>query len=224
MEDETKPLIVQSDGTIFLEVDKDLDHMCRDLLSGFCELIKSPEHVHTYKITPLAIWNAASSMISLEGILGSIRQYSRYEMPQNVVSNITDWYSRYGKLRLQKDPENNHSEVILGTIPDSIYLVSDDISLMQELLSRKSIVPYITKQISPNSFQVRSIYRGRLKQSLIKVGYPVEDRVGYLRGDPLDFSLREITLEGKPFSLRHYQKEAIESFLNASGSSMSGII
>lgn len=220
----TKPLIVQSDGTIFLEVDKDPDHACRDLLSGFCELIKSPEHVHTYKITPLAIWNAASSMISLEGILGSLSKYSRYEIPQNVASNITDWYGRYGKLRLQKSPENNESGITLESIPDSIYLVSEDISLVQELLSRKSIVPYITRQISPNSIQVKSIYRGRLKQSLIKIGYPVEDRVGYLKGEPLDFSLREVTLEGKPFSLRHYQREAVESFLNSTGSSMSGII
>ncbi|MHB1471010.1 MAG: helicase-associated domain-containing protein [Thermoplasmataceae archaeon] len=216
-----KPLIVQGDGTIFFEVDKDPDHLCRDRLLRFSELIKSPEHVHTYKITPLAIWNAASSGITLEEIMDVLLQYSKYSIPSNVEINIRDWYSRYGKIKLVRDPEKLEETEHVEKIPDSIYLVSGDSVVIQELLSRKSVAQYVTSRISPSCIELRSIYRGRLKQALIKVGYPVEDRVGYLPGDPMDFDLRKVTLKGEELSIRPYQKEAVESFVHGS---KSGII
>ena len=94
-----KPLIVQGDGTIFFEVDKDPDHLCRDRLLRFSELIKSPEHVHTYKITPLAIWNAASSGITLEEIMDVLLQYSKYSIPSNVEINIREEKGNPGQMK-----------------------------------------------------------------------------------------------------------------------------
>jgi len=218
---ENKPLIVQGDGTIFLEVDNDPDHLCRDSLAQFSELVKSPEHVHTYKITPLAIWNAASSRIYLDNILGSLSKYSKYPVPSNIEYNIQDWYSRYGKIKLVRDPNSNHTSEHVETIPDSIYLVSPDTMVIQEIMSRKSVSQYIKSMISPTCLELRSIYRGRLKQALIKTGYPVEDMVGYLPGDPIDFDLRSTTLKGKQLFIRNYQEEAVVSFVNGN---KSGII
>jgi DNA excision repair protein ERCC-3 len=216
-----KPLIVQGDGTIFLEVDKDPDHSCRDNLLRFSELVKSPEHVHTYKITPLAIWNAASSQISIENIINVLSQYSKYSIPTNIETNIRDWYSRYGKIRLVRDPQFMDATDHVETIPDSIFITSQDTIVIQEIMSRKSISRFIKSQVSPTTLELRSIYRGRLKQALIKVGYPVEDLVGYLPGDHIDFDLRTTTLKGKELSIRPYQKEAVESFIHGN---RSGII
>ena len=221
MPSDQKPLIVQGDGTIFLEVDKDPDHSCRDRLLRFSELVKSPEHVHTYKITPLAIWNAASSKISLDEILGVLSQYSKYSIPSNVEANIHDWYSRYGKIKLIRNTQNDEASEHIEKIPDSIFLVSEDTIVIQELMSRKSVSQYITTRLSETSLELRSIYRGRLKQALIKIGYPVDDRVGYLQGDPIDFDLRTTTLKGKDLTIRPYQKEAVESFVHGN---KSGII
>ena len=216
-----KPLIVQGDGTIFLEVDKDPDHSCRDSLLRFSELVKSPEHVHTYKITPLAVWNAASSHISIDSIISVLSQYSKYSIPTNIESNIRDWYSRYGKIKLIRDPKFTDTTDHVETIPDSIFLTSQDTMVIQEIMSRKSISQFIKSSISPTTLELRSIYRGRLKQALIKVGYPVEDLVGYLPGDPIDFDLRTTTLKGKELRIRQYQKEAVESFVHGN---RSGII
>ena len=104
MSAEQKPLIVQGDGTIFLEVEHDPDHLCRDSILRFSELIKSPEHVHTYRITPLAIWNAASSRISLDDIMNVLIKYSKYSIPPNIEINIRDWYSRYCKKEFDDPP------------------------------------------------------------------------------------------------------------------------
>lgn len=206
-----KPLIVQGDGTIFLEVDKDANHTCRDELLRFSELVKSPEHIHTYRVTPLAVWNAASSGVKLEQIVNTLRRYSQYDLPQNVLVNINDWYNRYGKLRLVRD-HGKISQPDANNLPGIIYLESEDVRTVEEIMSRKNISVYVNRRISDTCLEIRSIYRGRLKQSLIKIGYPVEDRVGYIPGDPIDFNLRSITVSGNPFTLRRYQHEAVESF------------
>lgn len=213
-----KPLIVQGDGIIFLEVDNDPDHSCRDSILKFSELIKSPEHIHTYKITPLAIWNAASSGIELSEILGSLSKYSKYPVPPNIDSNIRDWFTRYGKIKLFRDisamPSGDHIE----KIPEFIYLVSEDSTVIKELMSHKTVANYIHSMTSPTSLEFSSIYRGRLKQTLIKIGYPVEDLVGYVPGDSIDFSLRSTTTKGKDLMVRPYQKEAVESYIHGNKS------
>ena len=145
-------------------------------------------------------------------------------MPQNVVANVRDWYGRYGKVRLQRYPEVAEGSGKTGSMPDLIYLVSDDAFVIQEILSRKSISPFIRRIVSGNCLEIVSIFRGRLKQALIKVGYPVDDRVGYLQGDLLNFSLRSVTMSGKKFSIRPYQADAVSSFIQGEMANMSGVV
>src|SRR6478609_5859195 len=98
----SKPMIIQGDGTILLEVYSDSYSECRDWLSRFAELVKTPEHIHTYKITPIAIWNAAASGLKSQKVLEILLKYSKYPIPQNIVADIQEWFSRYGKLKLEK--------------------------------------------------------------------------------------------------------------------------
>ena len=216
----SKPLVVQGDGTIFLEVESDPDRSCRDKISRFAELIKSPEHIHTYRITPLAVWNAASTGISLDEMIDTLSSNSKYEVPGNILHNIQDWYRRYGRVRLVKMPPDR----ITNFDPEYIYLISDDRIVLQEIANRKAIQNFLDGWEGTNAIRVKSIFRGRLKQALIKVSYPVEDLVGFQPGDPLDFSLADRTSTGEPFSLRSYQREAIESFLSGGDGSRSGVI
>ena len=224
VQEKEKPLIVQGDGTIFLDVDSDSDQECRERLSRFAELVKSPEHIHTYRITPLAIWNAASARVSEEEILTTLRSFSKYEVPGNIQYNIHDWFSRYGKVKLLRSVDVNEYREVNGGIPEFIYLVSEDSVAIQEILNRKAFQLYIDRIETPNALRVKSLFRGRLKQALIKVGYPVEDLVGFLAGDPLEFSLMRQTRDGTPLSLRPYQLEAIHSFMSGGDGSRSGIV
>ena len=224
LDDDHGSIIVQSDGTIFLEVDRDSDHACRDRLVKFAELIKSPEHVHTYRVTPLAIWNAASSTVSLSEIMDALVTNSRYDDPSNVLVNIRDWYSRYGKVRLQKTPLSYRGDELLESMPEYAYLVSEDISVIQEISMRKSLSILLDSRNSPGSISVRTVNRGRLKQLLIKIGFPVEDLIGYLPGDSLDLHLLGTTNSGKELAVRPYQSEAIQSFASGKDRGGSGII
>ena len=218
--DKTKPIVVQGDGTIFLEVDSDPNRSCRDKIGRFAELIKSPEHIHTYKVTPLAVWNAASTGIALNDMLDTLLSNSKYEVPDNIVRNIQDWYRRYGKVKLVKTPIDRNT----GIDPNYIYLISEDRSALLEIAGRKTIQGFLDGWVGNNSIRVRAIYRGRLKQALIKVSYPVEDLVGFQPGDPLLFSLAQKTRSGQEFSLRSYQKEAVHAFMAGGDGSRSGVI
>ena len=224
MNNEKRSLIIQGDGTIFLDVEIDANHECRDKLGTFAELIKSPEHIHTYKITPLAIWNAASSKILLNDIMKFLVANSKFEIPSNIVVNIEDWYNRYGKVKLVADPNVPVYSPTVKNIPEYIYLISEDVTAIQEIASRKVMKQYITEVTSPRAIKVKSLYRGRLKQALIKISYPVEDLIGFLAGDQLDFSLAEKTRNGKDLHIRQYQKEAIDSFISGTYGNMSGIV
>ncbi len=218
--DKIKPLVVQGDGTIFLEVDSDPDRSCRDKISKFAELVKSPEHIHTYKVTPLAVWNAASTGTGLNEMLDTLSKNSKYEIPGNIVRNIQDWYRRYGKVKLVKAPNGG----VESFDPDYIYLFSEDQSALREISSRKAIQGFLDGWVGLNSIRVRSFYRGRLKQALIKVSYPVEDLIGFQPGDPLIFSLAKKTSSGNDFYLRSYQKEAIQAFIAGGDGSRSGVV
>ena len=219
-QDTSKPLVVQGDGTIFLEVESDPERMCRDKISRFAELIKSPEHIHTYRITPLAVWNAASTGLSLDEMMETLAANSKYDVPGNIMHNIQDWYRRYGKVKLVKLPPDGNAKFD----SEYIYLISDDTIVLQEIANRKTIQNFLDGWEGPNAIRIRSIFRGRLKQALIKVSYPVEDLVGFQPGDPLDFTLARTTSTGEEFILRSYQKEAIESFMAGGDGSRSGVI
>ena len=207
------PLIVQSDKSILLEVDNPSATDARDALARFAELEKAPEHIHTYRLSPLSLWNAAAAGLSAQGILEDLTRFSKYPLPDNVRVDITDAIARYGRVKLIL--ENG-----------KLLLVSDDAPLMVELARHKLIAPFLRAKLSATHFELNPADRGRIKQILLQVGYPAEDLAGYVDGAHLDFALRaEMANNGEPFVLRPYQMEAGDIFYAGGGpSGGSGVI
>ncbi len=203
------PIIVQSDNTIFLETANPNFEASRDFLAQFTELIKSPEHYHTYKITPLSLWNAASTGLGAEEIITNLEKQSKYEIPQNIIQDIKEYTQRYGKLKLFKRDEDN------------LILETDDEFLITEIAHSKHVQPFIEKVLDPLHILVKKGMRGRVKQALIKIGFPVEDLAGYVDGAALDFKIRSMAKSNKPFGLREYQRDAVDVFY-AAGRSRGG--
>jgi DNA excision repair protein ERCC-3 len=203
------PVIVQSDRSILLETNSPDFESARDALASFAELIKSPEHYHTYRISPLSLWNAASAGLDADGIIQKLETYSKYDIPQNILQDVRDYVARYGRLKMIKEESGD------------LILVSDDEFLITEITHNRMVQQLIEEQLDKRRVQVKHGMRGRVKQALIKIGYPVEDLAGYIEGDPLDLQVREVTLEERPFALREYQRDAVEVFY-AQGSSHGG--
>jgi DNA excision repair protein ERCC-3 len=193
------PLIVQSDKTVFLETANPAYEDARDDLARFAELDKSPEHLHTYRITPLSLWNAAASGMNAVEIVNVLNRYSKYEVPTNVVEDIREQVSRFGRVKLLREGEE-------------LLLESADELLMVELSRHKTVMPLLGEPQGPRRVRVEPGHRGHLKQALIKIGFPVEDLAGYTPGAPLAIALRERTLEGREFQLRRYQLDAVSVF------------
>jgi DNA excision repair protein ERCC-3 len=193
------PVIVQGDKSVLLEVDNDHYQDARDVLARFAELEKSPEYVHTYRITPLSLWNAASAGLTAGTILDGLARFSKYPVPDNVRVDVADYISRYGRVKLAwRDTD--------------LILVSDDAALMAELSRHKRLVPYILAPIDAFSLRVDPARRGHIKQALVLIGYPAEDLAGYVDGEALEIHLRLMSVGGKPFALRDYQQEAADIF------------
>ncbi len=193
------PLIVQSDRTMLLETDHPLYEAARDALAGFAEIITSPEHYHTYRITPLSLWNAASAGLTADEILASLRRFSRYPIPQNIDADVREYVSRYGRLKLVQEGE-------------TLVLESADPYLIEQLAADERLKPFIEKKLGKTRLQVKRQERGTLKQALIRREFPVEDLAGYVDGEPLEIGLRERTTNGEPFQLRLYQRDAVSVF------------
>jgi DNA excision repair protein ERCC-3 len=193
------PIIVQGDKSILLEVDSPLYQDARDMLARFAELEKSPEYIHTYRITPLSLWNAASTGMTAEAILEGLERFSKYPLPGNVRVDIEDYVSRYGRVKLVC----HNGDVVLS---------SEDAALIAEISRHKQLLPYILAHIDPLTLQVDPSRRGHIKQALVNIGYPAEDLVGYVDGEALEIYLRQVTGQGKPFALRNYQREAADLF------------
>jgi DNA excision repair protein ERCC-3 len=193
---------VQSDHTVLVEVDSPRYVEARDALARFAELVKSPEHVHTYRITPLSIWNACAAGVPVESIRQQLRGLSKYDVPRHVEIEIAEYAERYGKLKLTR----NHRGLVLS--------ISAGV-LAEELARHQTVASFLGQRIGSQEFLVESSERGRLKQALIKVGYPVEDLAGYREGEPLEIILRGQTRRGRSFHLRDYQREAAETFYAA---------
>jgi len=204
------PVVVQADRSILLETNNPRFEEARDALAQFAELIKSPEHFHTYRISPLSLWNAASAGMTDERIVNSLMEYSKYEVPQNIIQDIKDYVSRYGRLKLFKKEDTDHH-----------ILFSADEPLISELEHNKVMEPFIEARLDGKNLLIKKGTRGRLKQTLIKLGFPVEDLAGYVEGDPLDIQLLGMTRSGTPFNLRIYQKDAVDVFY-AGGTSRGG--
>lgn len=202
------PLIVQGDHTVLVEVDSPRYQEARDALARFAELIKSPEHIHTYRITPLSIWNACAAGIGTDEIVQTLHEYSKYQVPPHVAVEIREYASRYGRLRLERDT-------------DGLVLSAADLPLAEEILRHKQVAPLLQERLSPLCFRVEPAARGRIKQVLVKVGFPAEDLAGYREGEPLPIALRAVTASGAPFALRHYQEDAARVF-HAGGSERGG--
>ncbi len=202
------PLIVQSDRTVMLEVDNERYNECRDLLAAFCELIKSPEHIHTYRLTPLSLWNARSAGMTAEEMVIVLEEYSKYDVPGNIVHDIRDYVGRYGRLKLFKEDGR-------------LLLRADDNLLMTEIRHTKSVQPYLLEAADARTVEIPLLERGRIKMALLKIGFPVEDLAGYTDGEFLEVRLREVTRNCKPFLPRQYQEEAASGFW-AGGSAAGG--
>jgi len=199
-----KPVIVQSDNTLLVEVDSPAFEKARNAISQFSELQKSPEHIHTYRITPLSLWNAAASGLRVKQIIENLERYSKYDLPDTVYTTINEQMKRYGLLKLvMKD--------------DELVLVSTDPVLINEILYNKKFQNYIHERIDPNSIKVKKIFRGHIKQALIKIGFPVEDLAGYEDGDPCEIKIRPPEPDGKGLNYRDYQSDAINAFYKGGG-------
>jgi DNA excision repair protein ERCC-3 len=195
------PLIVQGDRTIFLEVDSPLFEQARDALAPFAELEKSPEHIHTYRVTPLSLWNAAASGMTADAMIESLERYTKFPIPANIPIDIRDMVARYGKVRLVRETESGE-----------LRLECDDLALFAELARIKGVREYLGDPAGENAFVISDAFRGLLKQGLIAAGYPAEDLAGYTEGADLPIGLREVCQSGQSFHLREYQKQAVEAF------------
>jgi len=192
------PLIVQSDRTVLLEVMNPLFEEARDVLAQFAELVKSPEHIHTYQITPLSLWNAAASGLDAGAIIGDLERLGKFPLPDVLIKDIGDYVSRYGRVRLEKDQ-------------GGLVLRSSDPLLLTEIWHNKVVRPYLLEAL-PDGLLVDPDRRGHVKQAMIKIGFPVEDLAGYTTGAALETALRAVTLTGRPFDLRPYQQQAVDAF------------
>lgn len=188
------PLIVQGDRTLLLEVHNPLYEQTRAAIGAFAELEKSPEHIHTYRITPLSLWNAAAAGLSAERITAALMEFAKYPVPQNVLADVRDLAGRWGRVRLVRQD-------------GGLVLESDDTALLVELSRTRAVSKYLGAYLTPHAFAVPVRYRGVLKQALTTVGWPVEDLAGYVEGLPLSIELR-----CERFSPRDYQTEAAEAF------------
>ncbi len=202
------PLIVQSDRSVLLEVDNPRYAEARDALARFADLEKSPEYVHTYRISPLSLWNAAAAGLTAEAILGDLERFSKYPLPENVKVDIREAISRYGRVKL-----------ILAE--GRMLITTDDPVLAEELARHRLFAPLVKQRLSDTDFEIDPAQRGHVKRVLVQIGYPAEDLAGYVTGAPLSFDLRTTTLSGQPFALRHYQADAVEVYW-AQGSAAGG--
>src|SRR5216684_2680671 len=193
------PLIVQSDRTILLEVDHPQHAEARDALAQFAELEKSPEHIHTYRLSPLSLWNAAAGGMSAQEILELLMRYSKYDIPSNITVDIREYVSRYGRVKLIREG-------------DALLLTSSDTALMAEIIHHKRTQPYILRHLNSHTIQVDASRRGHIKQALIHIGFPAEDLAGYTDGSPLSIKLRSTALQGNEFEPRKYQYAASAAF------------
>ncbi len=200
----SKPVIVQSDNTLLVEVDNPEFENARNSISQFSELEKSPEHIHTYRITPLSLWNAAASGLSAETIITNLSRYSKYDIPDTVHTTIKEQMKRYGLLKL----------VMAG---EELILSSSDPALINEIYYNKKLQNYIIERKDQNTLNVKKIFRGHVKQALIKIGFPVEDLAGYEDGDPCEIRIKQPDDSGAGLELRDYQVSAINAFYQGGG-------
>ncbi|MFE6507801.1 DNA repair helicase XPB [Nocardioides sp. NPDC057767] len=189
------PLIVQSDKTLLLEIDHARAAECRKAIAPFAELERSPEHIHTYRLTPLGLWNARAAGHDAEQVVDTLLEFSRYPVPHSLLVDVAETMARYGRLRLEKNPANG------------LVLVSSDRAVLEEVVRAKKVAGMLGVRLDEDTVAVHPSERGNLKQALLKLGWPAEDYAGYVDGEA-----HPIALDTTDWALRPYQSEAAESF------------
>ncbi|NUT50525.1 MAG: DEAD/DEAH box helicase [Saccharothrix sp.] len=189
------PLIVQSDKTLLLEVEHPLSDDARTAIAPFAELERAPEHVHTYRVTPLALWNARAAGHDAEQVVDALVRFSRYPVPQPLLVDVVDTMGRFGRLQLVNDPAHG------------LVLSSFDRAVLEEVLRHKKVKPMLGSRVDDDTVVVHPSERGRLKQLLLKIGWPAEDLAGYVDGEAHPIELVEDGWE-----LRDYQRRAAQAF------------
>jgi DNA excision repair protein ERCC-3 len=194
------PLIVQSDKTLLLEVDHPRAEEARRAIAAFAELERAPEHVHTYRVTPLGLWNARAAGHDAEQVIDALISHSRYAVPHALLVDVADTMDRYGRLKLTKDGEH-------------LVLETTDRAVLTEVMRHKRIAPLLGERLDEDTVRVHPSERGHLKQELLKVGWPAEDEAGYVNGEAHPIALDPGDHDGKPaWELRPYQAQAVEGF------------
>ena len=189
------PLIVQSDKTLLLDIDHPLSAECRQAIAPFAELEKSPEHIHTYRLTSLGLWNARASGHDAEQVIDTLLKYSRYAVAHALLLDIAEVMGRYGRLRIESHPVHG------------LVLISTDVAVLTEVMRAKKVAPLLGTKVDDETVTVHPSQRGHLKQALLRLGWPAEDFAGYVDGQAHAISLNE---DG--WKLREYQKLAAEGF------------
>ena len=189
------PLIVQSDKTLLLDIDHPLSTECRRAIAPFAELERSPEHIHTYRLTNLGLWNARAAGHDAELVIDTLIKYSRYAVPHSLLVDVAETMSRYGRLRLEADPVHG------------LILITTDVGVLEEVIRAKKIAPLLGARIDPETIVVHPSQRGAIKQSLLRLGWPAEDFAGYVDGQA-----HEISLKQNDWKIRPYQELAAEGF------------
>ena len=218
------PLIVQGDRSLLLDVHAPLAEECSDALIPFAELEKSPEHLHTYRLTPLSLWNAASAGFSADDAAAVLQKYARFDVPQSVIAWIKETASRFGKITLLAGPDievpvkEGSAEKI---IEHYLYLKADSLPVYKEIFANHSVKKLLTASSDTNapehSFLIHLTDRGTIKQLLLQAGWPVKDQVALTDGEPLDVSLRQTTAAGQPLQIREYQTGAARALVGDKG-------
>ena len=234
------PLIVQGDRSLLLDVHAPLAEECRNALIPFAELEKSPEHLHTYKLTPLSLWNAASAGFSADDAVAVLEKFARYDVPQAVVAWIKEVCSRFGKIRLlpyeqeEEEGEKTSKEqyLVLVAESESIYKEIGANTAVKKLLcgpsspstgsgsrSLRELTKFSSKtcETVDYSYTIKLTDRGTIKQLLLEAGWPVKDEVALTDGEPLEFNLRNDTASGSPLVIRDYQINAAKALVGDKG-------
>ena len=200
-----KPLIIQSDRTLLLDVHCEGAGEARQAIIPFAELEKSPEHIHTYRITPLSLWNAASAGLSPQDVVKTLLDFSRYEIPDGITEGFSLLMSRYGKIKMTADDEDFNR----------LILQIDDDAIRMEIGGIKALQKYLTE--TEKGFSLALIDRGIIKRELIRIGWPVQDEAPLAKGEDLEIKLREQCLSGRPFVSRDYQITAAQAVAGSGG-------
>ena len=233
------PLIVQGDRSLLLDVHAPLAEECRNALIPFAELEKSPEHLHTYKLSPLSLWNAASANFSADDAIAVLQKYARYDVPQSITVWIKEISNRFGKIKLINAPNVHFSddsektiikktvdgkEVLQKITEQYLYLVADSLAVFKEIGANHSVKKYLTVPVTATapdapdySYILKLTDRGTIKQLLLQTGWPVKDEVPLCDGESLSIHLRERLSNGKELIIRDYQKKSAQALIGDKG-------